>query len=199
MRNEVFKRERHTDVSIEGRHYRAIYEVAATINSILDSQEVLRSIAESTARAMGARASSLMLLSPDRQELRHRASYGLSDAYLHKGPLDVDRGMQEALEGRPVAVLDAATDPRVQYRREATQEGIASMLSVPIRLRDEVIGVMRVYTGEPRDFRPEEIEFVQAVANLGAIALENARRFEEMRSNYDALRQDLLEWYTVSR
>ena len=186
-------------MSIEGRHHRAIYEVAATINSSLDSQEVLRSIAESTARAMGAKASSLMLLSPGRQELHHRASYGLSDAYLRKGPLDVDQSMSDALRGRPVAVLNAATDPRVQYRREATREGIASMLSVPIRLRDEVVGVMRVYTGEPREFSPEDVEFVQAVANLGAIALENARRFEEMRSNYDALRQDLLEWYTVSR
>ncbi len=186
-------------MSIEGRHYRAIYEVAATINSSLDSQEVLLSIAESAARAMGAKASSLMLLSPNRQELHHRASYGLSEAYLHKGPLDVDHSMAEALNGRPVAVLDAGTDARVQYRREATQEGIVSMLSVPIRLRNEVIGVMRVYTGEPREFGPEEVEFVQAVANLGAIALENARRFEEIRSNYDALRQDLLEWYTVSR
>ena len=51
------------------------------------------------------------------------------------------------------------------------------MLSVPIRLRDQVIGVMRVYTSETREFGAEEVEFVQAVANLGAIALENARRF----------------------
>lgn len=39
-----------------------------------------------------------------------------------------------------------------------------------------MIGAMRVYTTEPREFRPDEIEFVEAVVNLGAIALENARR-----------------------
>jgi GAF domain-containing protein len=185
--------------STEGGHYRTIYELAATINSTLDSQEVLRSIAESTTRAMGAKATSLMLLSPDRRELHHRAAFGLSDAYVHKGPLDVDRSMSEALRGEPVAIRDAGTDPRVQYKSQATQEGIASILSVPMRLRSEVIGVMRVYTAEPRDFSADDVEFVGAVANLGAIALENARRFEQIRSNYDALRQDLLEWYTASR
>ena len=181
----------------ERRYYRALYEVAETINSTLDPQEVLRGIAESATRAMEAKACSLMLLSPDRRELYHSAAYGLSDWYVRKGPLQVDLSMAEALRGHTVAVRDAGSDPRVQYRAQAVQEGIASILCVPMRLRDEVIGVMRVYTSEPWDFDNQDIEFIEAVANLGAIALENARRYQEVKANYDTVRQDLLEWYSM--
>ena len=181
----------------ETRYYRSLYQVARTINSTLDAREVPRAIAESVTTAMNAKACSLMLLSPNRRELYHSAAHGLSDWYVRKGPLDVDLSMAGALAGNPVAVLHAGSDPRVQYRAQATKEGIASILSVPIWLRDEVIGVLRVYTAEPREFSAEDVEFVEVVANLGAIALENARRYAEMRANYDAARQDLLAWYAT--
>jgi GAF domain-containing protein len=126
-----------------------------------------------------------LLLSPDRQELRHGVDYGLSDWYLRKGPVSVDLSMAEALDGRSVAVLDAADDSRVQYGPQNREEGIASILSVPVRLRGDVIGVMRVYTAEEREFSADDVEFVEAVANLGAIALENARRHDEVRADFD--------------
>ncbi len=183
----------------EAYYYRALYRVAKTINSTLDTDELLRAIASSTAQALGVKACSLMLLSPDRRELHHTASYGLSERYMRKGPLKVDFSMAEALEGRSVAVFDAGKDPRVQYREQAVQEGIASILSVPLFLWGEIIGVMRVYSAEPREFGREEIEFIGAVANLGAIALENAQRYEQMRRNYAEARQNLLELYATWR
>ncbi len=179
----------------ENRYYRALYQVAVTINSSLDPQDVLKSIPESAARALSAKGCSIMLLTPDRRQLYHNSAYGLSNWYVRKGPMSVDLSMADALRGRSVAVLDAGSDPRVQYRPQAVKEGIASILSAPMRLRDQVIGVMRVYTAEPREFAPEEIEFVEAVASLGAIALENARRYAEVEANYEGVRQDLLDWY----
>lgn len=181
----------------EARYYRALYRVAVAINSTLDTRGVLRAIAESTTRAVQAKACSIMLLSPDRRELYHNAAFGLSDWYVRKGPVSVDLSIAEALEGHSVAVLDAGSDPRVQYRPQAIREGIASILCVPVRLRDDVIGVMRVYSGEPREFSAEDVEFVEAVANLGAIALENAHHYEEVKTDYDGVRRDLLEWYAT--
>lgn len=138
-----------------------------------------------------------MLLTPDRQELNHTSAYGLSNWYVRKGAMSVDLSMAEALAGHSVAVLDAGSDHRVQYRPQAVREGIASVLSVPIWLRGQVIGVMRVYTAEPREFTPEEIEFVEAVASLGAIALQNARQYAEVKANYEGVHQDLLDWYAT--
>ncbi len=181
----------------ERRYYRILHQVAVAVNSSLDPQAVLETIAQSGAKALDAKACSVMILSPNRRELYHNTAFGLSDWYLRKGPASVDVSMAEALAGRPVVVTNAGRDPRIQYREQAVQEGIASILSVPIRLRDHVVGVLRVYTAEARHFTTKEIEFAEVIANLGAIALENARRYEQLKASHDQVRQDLLEWYAT--
>jgi GAF domain-containing protein len=178
----------------EHDYFTSLYELAAAVNSARAPASVLQSIAENVARALSAKGCSLMLLTPDRKQLLHTASYGLSDWYVRKGPVSADRSISEALEGKPVAVLEAAKDQRIQYREQAKKEGIASILSVPMMLREAVVGVVRVYTAEPRQFTMDDMRFVGAAANLGAIALENARLYDSVQKDYEALRQDTLEW-----
>ena len=177
-----------------GTYYESLYEAAAVLNSARAPDAVLRSLVESVAKAMGAKGCSLMLLTPDRKQLLHTVAYGLSDWYIRKGPVSVDKSISEALEGKAVAVLDATEDDRIQYRKQAKQEGIASMLSAPMRLRGESIGVIRVYSAEPRHFTDADIHFVGAVANLGAIALENARLYEAVHRDFSTFRQEMLQW-----
>jgi GAF domain-containing protein len=175
-------------------YYESLYEIAAAMNSIRVPEEILRSIVENVTKAMGAKGCSLMLLTPDRKLLLHTAAYGLSNWYVRKGPLSADKSISEALEGKPIAVLYAAEDARIQYREQARKEGIVSILSVPMMLREETIGVIRVYSDEPRHFSMDDMYFVGAVANLGAIALENARLNESVEKDYEALRLDISEW-----
>jgi len=175
-------------------YYTNLYELAATLNSARSPESILQSIVEGVAKTMEAKGCSLMLLSPDRKVLLHTVAYGLSDSYVRKGPVSADRSISEALEGKPVAVFEATKDERIQYREQAKKEGIASILSVPMMLREETIGVVRVYTAEPCHFTMDDMYFVGAVANLGAIALENARLYEAAQKDYEAFRQDMLEW-----
>ena len=178
----------------EQGYYESLYEVAAAVNSAREPDDVIRSVIENVAKALGAKGCSLMLLTPDKKQLLHTAAYGLSNWYVRKGPLSADKSISEALQGKPVAVLNAAEDERVQYREQAKKEGIVSVLSVPMMLREEIIGVMRVYTSEPYHFTMDDMYFVGAVANLGAIALENARLYDSVQKDYDAFRQEMLQW-----
>ncbi len=178
----------------ERRYYQALYEVAVAVNSARTPDMVLRSIVKMIARTMEAKGCSLMLLTPDRKLLLHTAAYGLSEWYMRKGPVSVDKSISEALQGKPIAILDATKDERVQYREQAKIEGIASILSAPMMLREETIGVIRVYTREPRRFTQDDIQFVVAVANLGAIALENARLYNAVQKDYQSLREEMLGW-----
>lgn len=175
-------------------YYTNLYELAATLNSARAPEAILQSIVEGVAKAMGAKGCSLMLLSPDRKVLLHTVAYGLSDWYVRKGPVSADKIISDALEGKTVTVLDATQDYRVQYREQAKKEGIVSILSIPMMLREEIIGVIRVYTSEPCHFTTDDIYFVGAVANLGAIALENARLYEAVKKDYETFRQDMLQW-----
>ena len=175
-------------------YYGRLYEVASILNSERNPRALLNSIVESVAKATGAKACSLMLLTPEKEVLLHTVAYGLSDWYLRKGPVTVGKVISDVLEGRPVAVLDATTDERVLYREQAKKEGIASILSVPIRLRGEVIGVLRVYTAKPYRFTKDDINFVETIANLAAVALENLRAYDIIQKDYETFRRDMLQW-----
>jgi len=177
-------------------YLKTLYTVAADINSEREPDGVLDSIVEDVTEGLNAKGCSLILLSSDRKNLLHTATYGLSDTYVDKGPLLAERSISEALIGKVVTILDARTDSRVQYPEQKEKEGIASILSVPMRLKGEIIGVVRVYTAERHEFTEDEIDFVQAVADLGAIALENVRLYESVQKNYEELRQEMLEWRT---
>ena len=178
----------------EKSHQESLYETAAILNSARAPEALLHSIVESVAKALESKGCSLMLLTPDRKLLLHTVGYGLSDWYVRKGPVSADKSISEALEGKPIAIVDASKDERVQYQEQAKKEGIASILSVPMTLREEIIGVVRVYSAEPRHFTMDDIYFVGAIANLGAIALENARLYESLQKDYETFRQEMLQW-----
>jgi PAS domain S-box-containing protein len=173
----------------------ALYEVARSINSSLDLSQVLNLLAKSTAKATHSKACSLRLLSPDKKQLIMSGAYGLSQGYLRKGDVEVEKSRidQEALQGKAAIIPDATNDPRFQYPEEAKTESIRSILVVPLMLRDTMIGVMRLYTEEVHEFSSEEIGFVNAIANLGAIAIENAKLYEALKEELGDLTEDVNE------
>jgi GAF domain-containing protein len=170
-------------------YYQSLYEIATAVNSAGEPDAVLHSVVENVTRAVGAKGCSLMLLRLDRRLLVHAVAHGLSDEFIRKGLVSADESIPEALEGKPVAILDVTEDERIQYPQATRKEGIASILCVPVRHRGEIVGVIRVYTSEPYHFTEDDIYFVSAVGNLGAIALENAKRYNRLREGYEAFRQ----------
>lgn len=172
-------------------YFDSFREVVKAIHSTLDIKIVLNLMAQKVAEAMNLKGCAIRLLDSTRMRLELVAAYGLSDRYLRKGPVDVDRSISEAMRGRIVSVHDAKEDPAVQYRKEAAEEGIASLISVPLSAKGKVIGVLRLYTAEPRVLSGDEMNFVEALAEMGAIAIENARMYERIRKDYEAVMTDL--------
>ncbi len=165
---------------------RTLYEVSRTVSSSLRIRRVLDTIAQQAISVMDARACSIRLLDPEGVELERAASSGLSAEYWNKGPVTVaDSPLdRRVLAGETVAVLDAQTDPLFQYPQAARQEGLTSVLSLPLRSRDDVLGVMRIYAHRKRRFHEDEVELLRAFANAAAIAIENAELYEESRRGY---------------
>ena len=173
------------------KYEQVFFEAVKRISSSLSTDEVLKAIVESTARAVNVKGSSLLLLSTDKKQLVHSATYGLSDWFIKKGPLSAEKSLAQALEGKPMQVLNAAEDKNTQYRWHMKKEGIASILAVPVVFENEVIGMMRIYTAEPRQFSEEETGFVEGVASLGALALQKARRHEAVSNDLQQCNIDL--------
>ena len=155
----------------------------------------MRSVVE----AMHARACALRLLDAQGAVLELNASVGLSERYLHKGPVEVSASSidREALTGKIVSIGDVATDTRLQYPEELKREGICSVLCAPLIRHEHPIGVMRVYTGERHTFDTDEIEFLQALADISALAIENARMYDALHRTYHESMEAL--WGRVAR
>jgi GAF domain-containing protein len=88
----------------------------------------------------------------------------------------------------PVAIYDVSDDPRIQYPEEAVKEGIASILSVPISVHDRIIGALRVYTTEPWEFTLEDVNFVQAVAQITGMAIDLCRLNKGYKTSIEVLK-----------
>jgi signal transduction histidine kinase len=162
----------------------ALYRVGQAVNATLELDRVLGLIAENAARLMGMKACSIRLLDGRGEHLRVGAAYGLSQAYLDKGPVETGRsGLDaEALAGNVVQVAEAAVDPRFQYPEEARREGIRAVLCAPMQAKGRSIGCIRVYSAEPHRFSKAEENLLLNLANLGSAAIENARAYAELQA-----------------
>jgi transcriptional regulator with GAF, ATPase, and Fis domain len=180
---------------VESNYFHDLYDIAIAVNSAGTVEAILRSMVENTAKALKAKGCSIMVLSPDRKMLIHTISFGLSDAFIKMGPRQVTRSLPETVTGNGavsiVRNLNEESD-RVAYPEAARKEGIISILAVPMKLKDNIVGELRIYTGERRDFLEDDIFFVQAVANLGALAMDNARLYESTKKDYQNLTEDFL-------
>jgi signal transduction protein with GAF and PtsI domain len=170
-------------------------DICKKINSSLEIGEVLSSITESTVNALHVKGCSIFLLDRKSKKLRIGSSYGLSDTYINKGPGDSEKSIVDTLDGEWIMVPDAKNDPRIQYRDEASQEGIESILSVPLFVKSTIIGVLRIYTTEPRHFSDIENEFISGLAQIGSIGIENARIHDHLKTEYEELIYDVHQWF----
>lgn len=163
-------------------------EISKAISSTLAVREVMDLIVRKMVEVMNVKGCTIRLVNPKTNTLELVAAEGLSEKYLHKGQVDMDRSIAEALSGRPVAIYDATSDPRIQYPQEAKEEGIATLVAIPILVKGKVIGVMRLLTAEPREFLMDEIDFACAIAELGGQAILNAQMYESKSKELEFLK-----------
>ena len=100
----------------------------------------------------------------------------MSEIYNKKAHLKMGEGIagKVALENKPIAVYDITKEPEYKFKDIAKKEGLMSLLSVPLTVKDRVIGVLNNYTSYPHKFTKDEINILTTVANQAAIVIENA-------------------------
>jgi len=169
--------------------YETIIRITKGISHSRDPEEVVLTTVEGIKTALDAKGCALFLINRKTHELAIAASYGLSDEYINKGPLSALKSITQYAEDGPVAIYDVGDDPRIQYPEEAKKEGIASILSVPIITHAKLTGVLRVYTSESWEFTLEDVNFVQALAQIAGMAIEMSRLYQGQKESIDILKR----------
>ena len=164
-------------------------EVSRTIVSDYYLKEILQLIVTMTAQVMDSKICSIMLLDEKREELVIAATQSLSQEYVNKSNLKVGQSIsgKVVLKKAPIIVLDVTEEPGYMYPEIAKKEGIVSLLSVPMMIKDRVIGVINSYTKSEHIFKKEEIDILQTIANQAAVAIENTHLSQEIFAAKEAL------------
>ena len=173
------------ELSKEKEYLRVFEEITKAISSTLNVREVLDLVVRKVPEVMNLKAATIRLLDHTGKGLVLAAASGLSEKYLGRGPIDTEENVINALNEKPVAIYDVTTDDRIKYRQEAAEEGIKSMLTLPVMARGRVIGILRLLTDERREFSQQEISFAASLAEQSGIAIENAIMYERSKTNYD--------------
>jgi signal transduction protein with GAF and PtsI domain len=179
----------YEEVTRKAKQLDLLSEVSRTIVSDHYLKEILQLIVAMTAKVMDSQICSIMLLDEKRNELFIAATQSLSQEYLSKPNLKVGQSVsgKVVLEKRPTTVLDVTKEPGYMYPEVARKEGIVSLLSVPMMVKDRAIGVINSYTKSEHRFKQEEISILQTVANQAAVAIENTHLSEEILTAKEAL------------
>ena len=170
-------------------------EITKKINSSLDIGDVLRLITENIVKTLDVKGCAIFLFDKSKKRLLISSSYGLSEAYVNKGPIDSEKSIVETLRGKWVLIANAQTDQKIQYGEEAKREGILSILSGPMSVKGIVIGVMRIYSSKPLNLSDVENEFLTGLAEIGSIGIENARLYSHIKADHEKLINDVHRWF----
>ncbi len=180
-----------TALRAKDQQLNALVQMGRSIVSMTGLDETLSGIVANGARLMKTRVCSLMLLGPDKKELVLRAACGAGLRYQNRPPLRVDESLVGAVVKRkkPCIVFNVETDPRYHEVAMAREEGLVSMLAVPLIFAAEAIGVLNVYTDELHRFSNQEIKLLQTLADLSAVAIERTRLLTRVVDTEESLRQ----------
>ncbi len=154
-----------------------LFRLSTALAGHLDLNQILGQAAESITEVMNAKGVNIRLLEGSPPELISHAAYGLSIEYSNLGRSIINKSelRQACLRGELVYVADMTSDPRVFFQDDAKSMGFHSMLATGLMYHGQPIGMIQVFTGEPRTFAKEQQHLLQAIAQLLATAIENAR------------------------
>ncbi|GAB6906059.1 GAF domain protein [Desulfosarcina cetonica] len=164
-------------------YFKTFCKVSKAFGTAVKKNDLLNLIVDSAIESMQGKAACLFLADEEEDCFIPTAQAGLSDNYLHANPLKA-RKIVSALEKEGYLYFaDATADPRLENHAAKKAEGIATILTVPVRVKDRIIGVLSLYSASRREFVSDEIEFLQALAEQGGIAIENNRLRRRMQKN----------------
>ncbi|HID89920.1 MAG TPA: adenylate/guanylate cyclase domain-containing protein [Anaerolineae bacterium] len=161
----------------------ALAEVAGIVNSTLQLSEVLNRVMDQIVSLTGAERAFLMLVDEETGKPEFRAARNLDRETITGPAFEISRSVvhRVAQEGRPVLTTDAQLDPRFRDKESVVSYNLRSILCVPLRVRERVTGVIyadsRIRTGL---FSEQDLALLSAFADQAAIAIENARLFENV-------------------
>jgi FixJ family two-component response regulator len=168
-----------------------VYEDAEkALRSSLDVRNILDLVCSSARDLLKVKAASVLIRQKDGPFFDLAASCGLSQDYLSKGNLDATRSISEVQSNGQCYLVDQTNfDSCLQYPDAARLEGVKTILSMPMSIRDAVTGCLRIYSADERNYDDKEMDLIAKFSKQAALAIENAIIYETMRKDIEGMKK----------
>lgn len=167
-----------------------LVEISVTLNSTLDLDRLLQFIIDSAADLVDSEGASILLVDDKTQDLFFAAATGSDPKELAKIPVPLDSSIAGTIyrEDRPLIINEVAEDPR-HFRPvgERINIDIRSLIGVPMRNQDQVIGVLEAVNKREAVFNEADLQTLSIIASQAAVAINNARLVDALQRAYDEL------------
>jgi Nif-specific regulatory protein len=173
-----------------------LYEITRAINSILEPEPLLDKVMDLAIESVGAERGLIFLLRDGGAEMDVVVARNLDQETI-KDATEYSRSiLREAGRGRPVLTHDAAADDRFRNSKSVALYHIRSLMCVPLRLKDRIIGTVYVDTRKLGAlFGDDQLRFLEAFADQAVVAIDNARLFAAVRQENTYLKKAVRERY----
>ena len=178
------------------KQFTTLAEVGTLLNSTLDQNVVRKMAMEAITRLMNAEVGSLLLVDDENKELYFEVALGDKGERVKEIRLKIGEGIAGwvAEHGKSLLLQDVRKDPRFYKSADQKTEFVTrDMVCVPVKVKDKVIGVLQAINRAEGVFTEDDVELFQLFSNQVAIALDNARLYEEIRETFFATAEALAE------
>lgn len=181
--------EAEAEIQLYYKELWTLNSIAETISGSLDLDEILKSAISKMAAVMEAEAACVFLKEEEKSPPRLRARYGMTEEIAQDvgiTRLGEDLNALVIETGQSIHSEDISEDERFS-RTISMLGGVRSLLAVPLKAKDKVMGAMCVVSLNPRSFSPREVQLLTSISNQVALAVENASLYAEARQSAQEL------------
>ena len=163
-------------------------DIIRAMHSVTNLQEVIDVVITRSAGVLNAKGALIRILNRQTNLFEVRAAFGLGERYLSKGPVTTEKLLSTPSELNKVHIItDLWHDPRVEYPQEKWDEGIRMMVDVSLAIDEHMVGLIRIYLTEQREFSDDELDFIKTVAMQCACVIERVKHMENQESHFTHL------------
>lgn len=196
MRRDV-SAERELEREILRRHHQllALNRISSAVSGLQHLDAVLNVALDAVLEIVNGTIGGILLLDERTQKLRYQVQRGLSAKYVEEMQLGLGEGIagKVAQTGEPILVRDISEDPRAARLDLVSAEGLKGFVSVPLRAKNKVVGVMNIASHMPGQFATEDMYLLDLIGYQLGTAIEQARLYERL-SNATERYQRLLQY-----
>jgi len=169
----------------------ALSRVSAALSGLWDLDAILRVGLDNVLNIMNGTIGGILLLDEQTHTLSYRVHEGLSDEYLEEVYLSLGKGIagKVAESGKSILLEDISTDPHVANPDLLKTEGLRAFISVPLRAKDKVLGVINIASHTPHRFTKNDMNLLYSIGDQLGVAIEEARLYERLRKARERLRR----------